>query len=94
MAQNNLDWWRVARGYGCRVASVSLAWLHRRSLGCSADDQRVLRWTLPWGREHGEGQVQIALSFRSPLAQAASGTSYGAVAGKRSYEGHREGGKK
>jgi hypothetical protein len=68
VAQRSLDWWYWAHVSHRCLASVSRMWLHRRSLGCSADDQRFLPWTLPWGREHGEKQIQIGLSFRSPRA--------------------------
>ena len=65
------------RGSHRRLDCLSRAWLHRRSVGGAADDQRLLSRSLSRDREQREGKIQI--TFRTPPAQATSGAPRGSV---------------
>jgi hypothetical protein len=83
VARRGLDWWRLDRGSHRRLDCLSRAWLHRRSVGGTADDQRLLSRSLSRDREQREGKIQI--TFRTPPAQATSGAPRGSVIFQNSF---------
>ena len=60
---------RLDRGSHRRLDCQSRAWLHRRSVGGTADDQRLLSRSLSRDREQREGKIQI--TFRTPPTSGA-----------------------
>ena len=82
-ARRGLDWWRLDRGSHRRLDCLSRVWLHRRSVGGTADDQRLLSRSLSRDREPREGKIQI--TFRTPPAQATSGAPRGSVIFQNSF---------
>jgi len=61
------------------LACLSRAWLHRRSVGSTVDDQRLLSRSLSRDRQQREGKIQITL--RTLPAQVTSGAPRGSVGG-------------